>query len=136
MMKTVFTVGVFDLVHVGHILLFKHAKELGDRLVVAVQNDDVILKYKPEAEMVNTTEERLFMVKSIRYVDQVVTYDDVDEIVKKIDFDIFAVGPDQSHEGFQKAIRWCEEHGKEVVTIPRTEGVSSSMLRRFVAIEQ
>lgn len=136
MMKTVFTVGVFDLLHVGHILLFKHAKELGDRLVVAVQNDDVILKYKPEAEMVNTTEERLFMVKSIRYVDQVVTYDDVDEIVKKIDFDIFAVGPDQSHEGFQKAIRWCEEHGKEVVTIPRTEGVSSSMLRRFVAIEQ
>ena len=136
MMKTVFTVGVFDLLHVGHILLFKHAKELGNRLVVAVQNDDVILKYKPEAEMVNTTEERLFMVKSIRYVDQVVTYDDVDEIVKKIDFDIFAVGPDQSHEGFQKAIRWCEEHGKEVVTIPRTEGVSSSMLRRFVAIEQ
>ena len=136
MMKTVFTVGVFDLLHVGHILLFKHAKELGDRLVVAVQNDDVILKYKPEAEMVNTTEERLFMVKSIRYVDQVVTYDDVDEIVKKIDFDIFAVGPDQCQEGFQRAIRWCEEHGKEVVTIPRTEGISSSMLRRFVAIEQ
>ena len=136
MMKTVFTVGVFDLLHVGHILLFKHAKELGDRLVVAVQNDDVILKYKPEAEMVNTTEERLFMVKSIRYVDQIVTYDDVDEIVKKIDFDIFAVGPDQSHEGFQRAIRWCEEHGKEVVTIPRTEGISSSMLRRFITIEQ
>ena len=136
MMKTVFTVGVFDLLHVGHILLFKHAKELGDRLVVAVQNDNVILKYKPEAEMVNSMEERLFMVKSIRYVDQIVTYDDVDEIVKKIDFDIFAVGPDQCHEGFQKAIRWCEEHGKEVVTIPRTEGISSSMLRRFVAIEQ
>ena len=136
MMKTVFTVGVFDLWHVGHILLFKHAKELGDRLVVAVQNDIVILKYKPEAEMVNSMEERLFMVKSIRYVDQIVTYDDVDEIVKKIDFDIFAVGPDQCHEGFQKAIRWCEEHGKEVVTIPRTEGISSSMLRRFITIEQ
>ena len=136
MMKTVFTVGVFDLLHVGHILLFKHAKELGDRLVVAVQNDNVILKYKPEAEMVNSMEERLFMVKSIRYVDQIVTYDDVDEIVKKIDFDIFAVGPDQCHEGFQKAIRWCEEHGKEVVTIPRTEGISSSMLRRFITIEQ
>lgn len=86
--------------------------------------------------MVNSMEERLFMVKSIRYVDQIVTYDDVDEIVKKIDFDIFAVGPDQCHEGFQKAIRWCEEHGKEVVTIPRTEGISSSMLRRFITIEQ
>ena len=128
-MKTVFTVGVFDLLHIGHILLFKRAKELGDRLVVAVQNDDVILKYKPEAEMVNSTEERLFMVSSIRYVDQVVTYDDVDEIVKCIDFDIFAKGPDQCHEGFQKAVRWCETHGKEVVIIPRTEGISSSLLR-------
>ena len=135
-MKTIFTVGVFDLLHVGHILLFKHAKELGDRLVVAVQNDDVIKKYKPDAEMVNTTEERLFMVKSIRYVDKVVTYDDVDEIVKKVDFDIFAVGQDQCHEGFQRAIRWCIEHGKEIITIPRTEGVSSSSLRHLIANEQ
>ena len=134
-MKTIFTVGVFDLLHVGHILLFKHAKELGDRLVVAVQNDDVIKKYKPDAEMVNTTEERLFMVKSIRYVDKVVTYDDVDEIVKKVDFDIFAKGPDQCHEGFQRASKWCEQHGKEVITIPRTEGISSSMLRHLIAVE-
>ena len=134
-MKTVFTVGVFDLLHIGHILLFKHAKELGDHLVVAVQNDDVILKYKPEAEMVNTMEERLFMVNSIRYVDQVITYNDVDEIVKQVDFDIFAKGPDQCHEGFQRAVRWCEEHGKDVVTIPRTDGVSSSMLRQIMSIE-
>ena len=130
-MKTVFTVGVFDLLHIGHILLFKHAKELGDRLVVAVQNDDVILKYKPEAEMVNTTEERLFIVNSIKYVDQVITYDDVDEIVKHVDFDIFAKGPDQCHEGFQRAVEWCKDHGKDVVTIPRTEGISSSMLRHI-----
>jgi len=130
-MKTVFTVGVFDLLHIGHILLFKHAKELGDRLVVAVQNDDVILKYKPEAEMVNTTEERLFIVNSIKYVDQVITYDDVDEIVKQVDFDIFAKGPDQCHEGFQRAVEWCKSHGKQVVTIPRTEGISSSMLRHI-----
>jgi glycerol-3-phosphate cytidylyltransferase len=134
-MKTIFTVGVFDLLHVGHILLFKHAKELGDRLVVAVQNDDVILKYKPDAEMVNTTEERLFMVQSIRYVDKVVTYDDVDEIVKNVDFDIFAKGPDQCHERFQRAVKWCQEHGREVVTIPRTEGISSSMLRHLIAVE-
>lgn len=131
-MKTVFTVGVFDILHRGHIILFKHAKALGDRLIVAVQNDDVILKYKPEAEMVNTTEERLFMVSAIRYVDQVITYDDVDEIIKQVDFDIFAKGPDQNHEGFQKAVRWCEEHGKGVVVIPRTDGISSSMLRQLV----
>jgi len=131
-MKTVFTVGVFDLMHIGHIMLFKRAKELGDRLVVAVQNDEVILKYKPEAEMVNTTEERLFMVSCIRYVDQAVTYNDVDEIVKEVDFDIFVKGPDQCHGGFQRAVKWCEMQGKEVVTIPRTEGISSSMLRHLI----
>ena len=91
-MKKVFTVGVYDLLHIGHINLFKNARALGDELTVAVQSDECILKYKPEAKMVNTTAERLFMVSSIRYVDHVITYDDVDEIIKQVDFDIFAKG--------------------------------------------
>lgn len=128
-MKKVFTVGVYDLLHIGHINLFKNARALGDELTVAVQTDECILKYKPEAKMVNSTEKRLFMVSSIRYVDHVVTYDDVDEIVKLVDFDIFAKGPDQIHAGFQRATEWCKAHGKEVVVIPRTEGISSTMLR-------
>ena len=127
-MKKVFTVGVYDLLHVGHINLFKKARELGDDLTVAVQNDECILKYKPEAKIVNSTNERLFMVSSIRFVDHVITYDDVDEIVKHVDFDIFAKGPDQCHAGFQRASEWCLAHGKEVVVIPRTEGISSTML--------
>ena len=48
-MKKVITFGVYDMLHVGHVLLFKKAKELGDYLIVAVQDDDMILKYKPEA---------------------------------------------------------------------------------------
>jgi len=130
-MKRVFTVGVYDLLHIGHINLFKNARSLGDELTVAVQSDECILKYKPEARMVNTTAERLFMVSSIRYVDHVVTYDDVDEIVKQVDFDIFAKGPDQTHTGFQRASEWCLAHGREVVVIPRTEGISSTMLREI-----
>ena len=131
-MKKVLTVGVYDLLHLGHILLFKHAKERGDYLIVAVQESDYIMKYKPNAEMVNTTEERMAMVASIRYVDEVVTYRDVDVDIKKIDFDVFAKGPDQKHSGFQRAVEWCENHGKEVVIIPRTEGISSSLLRDFI----
>ena len=130
-MKKVFTVGVYDLLHLGHINLFKNARALGDELTVAVQTDECILKYKPEARMVNSTEKRLFMVSSIRYVDHVITYEDVDEIVKNVDFDIFAKGPDQIHAGFQRAVEWCKEHGKEVVIIPRTEGISSTMLREY-----
>lgn len=57
-MKKVFTVGVYDLLHIGHINLFKKARELGDELTVAVQTDECILKYKPEAKMVNNTNER------------------------------------------------------------------------------
>ena len=131
-MKRVLTVGVYDLLHIGHILLFKKAKELGDKLIVAVQDENFIKKYKPEAEMINTTEERLFMVSSIKYVHKVITYQDVDEFVKNVDFDVFAKGPDQIHSGFQKAVEWCKNNGKEVVIIPRTENISSSQLRTFI----
>lgn len=129
--KTILTFGVYDMLHIGHILLFKHAKEQGDRLVVAVQDGDVILKYKPGTKMVYTTEERMYMVSAIRYVDDVVVYRDVDMDIQNIQFDVFAKGPDQMHEGFQRAVEWCKANGKEVVVIPRTEGISSTMLREY-----
>lgn len=130
-MKTILTVGVYDMLHIGHILLFKHAKELGDRLIVAVQDGDCILKYKPGTQMVYTTEERMYMVSAIKYVDEVVVYKDVDKDIQNIDFDVFAKGPDQNHAGFQHAVEWCKANGKDVVIIPRTEGVSSTMLREY-----
>ena len=123
------------MLHIGHILLFKHAKELflGEecRLVVAVQEGDYIIKYKPNTKMVYSTEERVFMVGSVRWVDEVVTYKDVDVDIQNIDFDVFVKGPDQQHTGFQRAVKWCEENRKKVVVIPRTEGVSSTMLREY-----
>ena len=129
--KTVLTFGVYDMMHIGHILLFKRAKERGDRLVVAVQDGDFILKYKPDTRIIYTTEERLYMVSTIRYVDEVVTYQDVDKDIQHIDFDVLVLGQDQNHPGFQRAIQWCQEHGKEVVRLPRTEGISSTLLREY-----
>ena len=128
-MKRILTFGVYDLMHIGHVILFKRAKDLGDYLIVAVQDGEQIQKYKPNAQMVYSTEERLFMVSSIRYVDEVVIYKDVDVDIQKIDFDVFAKGPDQNHQGFKKAEEWCIKNGKTVITLPRTEGISSSMLR-------
>lgn len=130
-MKKVITFGVYDLLHIGHVLLFKKAKELGDYLIVAVQDDDVIRKYKPDAEMVYSINERLLMVGAIKYVDEVVVYKNVDKDIRKIDFDVFAKGPDQSHEGFQRAVDWCKDNEREVVVIPRTEGISSTMIRNI-----
>lgn len=134
-MLKILTVGVYDMLHIGHILLFKHIKEIFPdqecRLIVAVQDGERILKYKPDTRMVYTTEERMFMVSAVRWVDEVVTYRDVDNDIQHIDFDVFAKGPDQQHAGFQRAVEWCEAHGRQVVTVPRTEGISSTMLREY-----
>ena len=129
--KTVLTFGVYDMLHIGHILLFKRAKAYGDKLIAAVQDGEVILKYKPDTRVIYTTEERLYMVSTIRYVDEVALYRDVDVDVKNFDFDVLVLGEDQNHAGFQRAIEWCREHGKEVVRLPRTEGISSTLLREY-----
>lgn len=131
-MVKVLTVGVFDILHRGHVELFRKAKALGDYLIVAVQDSDVVLKYKPNAELIYSTEERMYMVQSVRYVDKTMVYEGVDEIVKKIEFDILALGPDQNHAGFQNAMAWCREHGKEVKIVLRTEGVSSSLVKEEI----
>lgn len=128
-MKKILTVGVYDYLHIGHVNLFRRAKELGDYLIVAVQDSDFILKYKPNTKILYNTDERMYMVRSIRYVDEVVVYTDVDSIVKEVDFDVFVTGPDQIHEGFQRAMQWCRDNGKETVVLPRTEGISSSQLK-------
>lgn len=132
--KKVLTVGVYDLLHKGHVELYRRAKGLGDYLIVAAQDSDYILKYKPTTKVLNSTEDRKYMIKAIRYVDEVITYTDVDKIVQEVDFDVFVSGPDQCHEGFQRAIKWCEEHGKEHIVLGRTDGVSSSEIKAKIAV--
>ena len=134
--KRVLTVGVYDLIHKGHVELYRRAKGLGDYLIVAVQDGDMILKFKPQAKVLNSTEDRMYMVRSIRYVDETIVYEAVDDIVRKVDFDVFVTGPDQNHAAFQNAIRWCEEHGKEHIVLARTDGVSSSELKEKIANKQ
>lgn len=131
--RKVMTVGVYDLLHKGHVELYRRAKGLGDYLIVAAQDGDFILKYKPTALVMNSAEDRKYMIKAIRFVDEVITYTDVDKIVQEVDFDVFVTGPDQIHEGFQRAIKWCEEHGKEHIVLGRTDGVSSSELKAKIA---
>lgn len=153
-MSKVLTFGVFDMLHYGHVRLFMRAKCLAltgafdsedlsllseealdsikreGKLIVAVQDTSSIKKYKPDSKIVYSLEEKTFFLRSIRYVDNVVIYNDVDVDIKNLDFDILVVGPDQCHEGFQRAMQWCRDNGKEVVVIPRTEGVSSTMIKQ------
>lgn len=126
----VLTVGVFDYFHYGHLKLFERAKALGDYLIVAVQQDEQIHKTKPQAQILYSTQQRMEMVGAIRYVDQAIEYDQVDTLVPTVDFDIFAVGADQNHEGFQRARQWCLDHGKQVIDLPRTPNICSSSIKK------
>jgi glycerol-3-phosphate cytidylyltransferase len=123
----VVTVGVFDLFHLGHVNLLKAAKSLGHHLIVGVQYN--VERYK-QARIFYSFEQRIDIIRSLRYVDLAVPYENVDEKLHEIDFDIFARGPDQNHAGFQRAIRYCADCGREVVTLPRTEHISASALRK------
>ena len=135
-MKKVVTVGVFDYFHLGHLRLFENAKKLGDYLIVAVQDGDMILKTKPDANVLYTTEQRIELVSALKIVDEVVIYKDVDTFLPTIDFDVFAIGGDQNHDGFKRAVKWCEENGKEVVRLPRTPGICSSDIKNRLAKEK
>ena len=123
-MLKILTFGVYDMLHIGHILLFKHIKEYFPdqdcHLIVAVQDSDCILKYKPNTKMVYTTEERVFMVSAVRWVDEVIVYKDVDIDIQNVDFDVFAKGPDQQHAGFQRAIKWRQSPSAERQAVRET----------------
>ncbi len=133
-MKKVITVGVFDYFHIGHLRLFENAKKLGDYLIVAVQDGNSIIKTKPDANVLYSTEQRMDLVKALRVVDEVVVYQDVDAILPQIEFDVFAIGGDQTHPGFQRAIKWCEEHDKQVIRLPRTPKICSSDIKQQLEI--
>ena len=130
-MTKILTFGVYDYFHLGHLRLFKQCKEHADYLIVAVQNGDFIKKYKPEAKILYSTEERIELLKSIREVDKVVVYDSLTpEYLKTIDFDILALGEDHRGGRFDIAEKWCLENGKKVVRLKRTSGICSSDIKK------
>lgn len=133
-MKKVITFGVFDLFHIGHLNLFENIKRLipDAYLIVAVQDTDFILKYKPNAKIWYSLDDRIKMIRALRCVDEVIVYNDVYETLKKVDFDVFAHGPDQSHASFQNAIKFCHENKKTVLEMPRTEHISSSAIKQEI----
>ena len=129
-MKKILTFGVYDYFHLGHLRLFKQCKQYADFLVVAVQNGDYIKKFKPDAKVLYSTEERVEILEALRIVDQVVVYDTVGvAALKKIDFDILALGEDHVGQRFDEITNWCKENGKKVVRLKRTPGIASSAIK-------
>ena len=124
-MKKVITYGTYDLLHEGHINLLRRAKALGDYLIVGVTNDSFD-RERGKLNVRNNVLERVEAVKATGFVDQVIIEDymgqKIDDILK-YDVDIFAIGSDWEGK-FDYLKEYCD-----VVYLPRTEGVSSTMLR-------
>lgn len=132
-MSKILTFGVYDYFHLGHLRLFKQCKQHADYLIVAVQDGDYILKYKPEAHILYSTEERVEILESLRVVDEVVVYQAVGAaVLETLDFDILALGEDHIGARFDEMVNWCKEHGKAVVRLKRTPGIASSDIKKEI----
>lgn len=124
-MTKVITYGTYDLLHQGHINLLRRAKELGDYLIVGVTSDSFD-RGRGKLNVRNNVLERVEAVKATGYADEVIIEDylgqKIDDI-QKYDVDIFAIGSD-----WEGVFDYLKEYCK-VVYLPRTEGISSTMLR-------
>ena len=130
-MAKILTFGVYDYFHLGHLRLFEQCKKHADYLIVAVQNEDYIKAFKPEANVLYSTEERVEMISALRIVDKVIVYNTVCVAeLEKIDFDILALGEDHVGKRFEEITAWCSEHGKQVVRLKRTPGIASSQIKK------
>ncbi len=130
-MRKILTFGVFDYFHLGHLRLFKQCKEYGDYLIVAVQDGEYILKFKPDANVLYSTGERVELLSSLKIVDKVLVYDTVCvDTIKKIDFDILALGEDHKGQRFDEIEQWCIENNKKIVRLKRTPGICSSDIKK------
>jgi glycerol-3-phosphate cytidylyltransferase len=128
--KVGYTTGVFDMFHIGHLNILRKAKSKCDLLIVGVTTDELV-SYKGKMAVIPLNE-RMAIVRSIKYVDRVVVQDSMDKLAawKKYKFDVIFVGSDW--KGTEKWILIEKEFNKigvNVVYFPYTKGTSSTQLR-------
>ena len=123
-MSIVWTNGTFDILHPGHIQLFKVARSLGDKVIVATDSDEKIKKDKGFDRPVNDLCYRVAMLEAIKYIDVVLTFNDRKELEGLIQLykpDILILGDDWRYGDVVG-----REHAKEVRFLPRVGGYASS----------
>lgn len=126
--KIGYTTGVFDLFHIGHLNILRRAKEQCEHLVVGVSTDECVKSYKHKTPII-PFEQRMEIVKAIRYVDEVVPQTSMDKLKawSTIKFDALFHGSDwKNSEMYNEIVKNFAEVGVDVVFLPHTEGVSST----------
>ncbi len=135
-MTRVMAVGIFDLLHAGHLHYVEQAKSLGEELVVVIAHDETVRKQKHEP--VTGQDLRRRMVEGLKPVDQAIIGNPpgvpIFEILKQIDPDLIALGYDQKHsiDAIRKGL---DQHGFKHVEVTRVEGLSDDLdgTRKIIA---
>ena len=131
---TIYTVGTFDLLHVGHLALLEHCKTMGDTLVVGVASDKVVNSYKPNVPVVPLAQ-RMQMLKALKCVDDVRSYDELEYVsaCKETGADIFVIGGDWGDKPHNLAVeKYLKSNGKKIVQVNYNPQTSSTAIKQSV----
>ena len=133
-MKRLFVPGVFDVFHVGHLNYLKNAASQGDHVIVGIQDDRAVHKCKGVRPVI-ALHDRMAIIENLRFVDEVISYTAVFQgpLLAGLEIDVFACGEeygnDERYPEQVRTLQYCQEHGIDVVRIPRTEQISSTQIR-------
>ena len=130
----VYTVGTFDLLHVGHLALLEYCKSLGDTVAVGVASDEVVLLYKPNIPVI-PLDQRIEMLKALRCVDIVNPYHELDylTVCKEVKADIFVIGEDWGSKPHNRGVEeYLKKQGKKIVQVQYNPRTSSTEIRKTV----
>lgn len=132
--RIVFTNGCFDLLHRGHTRLLRHARALGDLLIVGLNSDASVRRLKGPSRPVLLQDERAELLSAMVSVDYVVIFEEADpgRVIAALEPDVLVKGADWAKEEVVGR-ETVERRGGRVVTIPLVEGSSTSnILRRIM----
>ena len=130
----VYTVGTFDLLHVGHVALLEQCRNLGDVVAVGVASDSVVNSYKPNIPVI-PLDQREEMLKALRCVDIVRPYYELEYVsaCKELAVDIFVVGEDWGSKPHNKNVEsYLESHGKKIIRVIYNSRTSSTQIKHNV----
>jgi glycerol-3-phosphate cytidylyltransferase len=134
MYKLGYTAGVFDLFHIGHLNVIKRAKAQCEKLIVAVSTDELVMEYKHKKPVI-PFEERIEIVRAIRYVDEVVPQVNRNKLDAhaRYGFDAMFVGDDWKGTAmFNELEAEFKRLGVDIVYLPYTSGTSSTLLTQVL----
>lgn len=130
----VYTVGTFDLLHVGHLALLEQCRSFGDAVAVGVASDSVVNSYKPNVPVV-PLDQRREMLEALRCVDIVRPYYELEYVsaCRELDVDVFVIGEDWGRKPHNIAVEtYLKAKGKKIIQVIYDTRTSSSSIKQDV----